>query len=146
MGRRRRKKPSQRKDYDYNLFLQLLDNSNRTKKVNMDFLEHRTKKTISRGYLKPKWIQFCEEMVGYGLEVFLYEAKRTRSKYVRVVDGKYQYRIRFSDHKPILQRELENDCDFFVGKTNLRTTNTDMAIDATLNHFNQEHGKLIYKR
>lgn len=81
------------------------------------------------------WIVFCREMMGRGYRATLYEARNTVSKYVTVWGANDDfYRVRFSSHKPILCREAAGDCDFFVGVTNFGTTNTQMAVQATLKH------------
>ena len=82
-----------------------------------------------------KWIYFCCTMMGHGFEVWLYEARRTYSKYITVVEKDKTFRVRFSDHAPIARREREGDCDFFVGRTNFVITTTEDAIDATLRFF-----------
>jgi hypothetical protein len=46
-----------------------------------------------------------------------------------------QFKVRFSNHKPIHARELRGDCDFFVGHTNLTVTHTAQAIHTVRNHF-----------
>lgn len=89
------------------------------------------------GYPVSRWISFCEVMLGHGLTVTLYEAKQTRSKYITVArEGQKPYKVRFSDHAPIAQRETRGDCDFFVGRTNFTVTTTEQAILATLKNFN----------
>lgn len=92
---------------------------------------------MNAGFSKPRWITFCEDMMQRGFQVKLYEAKRTVSKYVTVIGpcGR-EFKVRFSDHKPIMRREVEGDCDFFVGVTNLGVTNTTHAIMETLMFFN----------
>jgi hypothetical protein len=103
--------------------------------LTLRFLEGRKEIFTKAGYPCPKWIEFSEEFLKLGFQVTLYEAKTTVSKYITVVKDKHRFKVRFSNHKPIKHRELQGDCDFFVGVTNLRTTNTRMAILATKTFF-----------
>ena len=104
--------------------------------VTLSMLDQRTRRLQKSGYDKPKWIGFCEVMLGHGYTLTLYEARQTFSKYVTVSKaGIKPFKVRFSNHKPIYQREVAEDCDFFVGVTNLRVTNTSQAISAVLTHF-----------
>ena len=82
-----------------------------------------------------KWVQFCLRMMKAGLTVHLYEARQTLSKYLTVSHGDRSFKVRFSDHAPNYNREVEGDCEFFVGVTNLDTTTTGQAMQATLRHF-----------
>lgn len=81
------------------------------------------------------WIRFCDFMLDKGFKVELYEAQRTNSKYVTVSKGAKSFKVRFSNHKPILQRELNGDCDFFVGVNNTHTTTTRDAAVAVREYF-----------
>lgn len=70
-----------------------------------------------------------------GFSVELYEARQTKSKYCTVkLDGK-SFKVRFSDHKPIYQREMKGDCDFFVGHTHTGIRTTQDAINAVCAYF-----------
>ena len=104
--------------------------------INLDFLKHRVAYSKSLGYEKPKWIEFCEVMLVYGYTLTLYEARETVSKYITVSNGTKSFKVRFSNHKPIKARELQGDCDCFVGRTNLGVTTTHQAIQKTLQFFN----------
>lgn len=100
-------------------------------KIDRAYLANRAAKTVAAGYAVPKWITFCAWALDIGLYVQLYDAVTTVSKYVYLSkhkDGK-RYKIRFSNHKPNKAKELEEDCDFFVGVTNtgVRTTGDAMA-------------------
>lgn len=90
----------------------------------------------SKKYGKQKWIIFAEELLNSGFEVQLYEARKTFSKYLTVKRGDRQYKVRFSNHKPIFRRELNKDCDFFVGVTNFEVTTTKQALQAVYEYFN----------
>lgn len=104
------------------------------KYLTFDLLKQKT----SKKYGKAKWIIFAEELLNKGFKVSLYEARRTFSKYLTVEkDGKY-FKVRFSNHKPIKERELNNDCDFFVGVTNYKVTTTEDALKAVYNFFEEK--------
>jgi len=105
-------------------------------RISRQYLERRVAAYEAKGYEQPKWISFCYFFLAAGFDVFVYEARQTVSKYITVKKGLKQYKVRFSNHKPIYHREVAQDCDFFVGKTNLGVTNTSNAIKATLQHFN----------
>ncbi len=107
-------------------------------RVSQQYLTTRANRTVAKGYTKPRWIEFSETMISYGFRVYLYEARKTYSKYITLLHDSHngkEFKVRYSDHKPIKRRELANDCDFFVGVTNIRTTNTDQAIEAVLEYF-----------
>jgi hypothetical protein len=93
-------------------------------RVSQAFLDDRAKRAMAKGFEKQKWIEFCETLLGQGFDLSLYEARRTASKYITVRKGALAYKVRFSNHKPNKGRELEGDCDFFVGRTHtgIRTT------------------------
>lgn len=96
--------------------------------VTLDLLADRVKRHAEQGYSKAKWIEFCEIMLKAGFKVSLYEARKTFSKYVTVSDGRDEFKVRFSNHKPIKSRELHGDCDFFVGITHTGVRTTGDAI------------------
>lgn len=107
-------------------------------RVTPEFLEERAGEHLVKGYQPAKWIGFCKVMMGKGFYVKLYEARHTLSKYITVIDPKdsrRQFKVRFSNHKPNKGKEVEGDCDFFVGVTNLGVTTTEMAITATNQFF-----------
>ncbi|MBB4235076.1 hypothetical protein [Rhizobium esperanzae] len=99
------------------------------------YLAIRTARANALGYGKPRWVEFCEVALRRGLDVYLYEAKRTFSKYITLRMGGLAFKVRFSDHKPIPAREARNDCDFFVGVTNTNVTTTGDAVRAAMKHF-----------
>lgn len=101
--------------------------------VNEQFLKSREPRKNKKNI--QKWIQFCRRMIQAGLTVHLYEARQTVSKYITVSHGDRSFKVRFSDHAPNYDRETAGDCDFFVGMTNLNTTTTGQAMQATLRHF-----------
>lgn len=98
-------------------------------KISKTYLRNRSEAYARKGYQKTKWIIFCEEMLEAGFSCSLYEAKQTNSKYITVKKGRLTLKVRFSDHRPIYQRELAGDCDFFVGITHTGVRTTKDAID-----------------
>lgn len=103
--------------------------------VTQPYLATRTARAVALGYSKPRWIEFCEVALRRGLTVYLYEARRTVSKYITLRHGGKSFKVRFSDHKPIARREAQKDCDFFVGVTNHTVTTTGDAVRAAMAHF-----------
>jgi len=74
----------------------------------------------------PKYLRFNLRMLREGWRVRLYVPKSSNiSKYVFVYKGERIYKIRFSNHKPIIKRELDNDCDFYAGISNLKVMTTE---------------------
>lgn len=106
--------------------------------VTLKFLKLRTDIMASAGYAKPKYVEFCEEMLARGHKCTLYEARETVSKYVTVYGpGDVTYIVRFSNHRPNRVREARKDCDFFVGQVNFgQWKTTTEAISAVENCFN----------
>lgn len=103
--------------------------------VTNKFLNERAEWSISKGYSKQKWIIFCEALLAAGFSLSLYEARKTWSKYITVSDGKSQFKVRFSNHRPNKRRELGGDCDFFVGVTHTGTRTTEDALNAISEFF-----------
>lgn len=99
------------------------------------YLEKAIRNYMAKGFPAPKWAAFSWYMLDQGFFVSLYRAKKTNSKYVTVSKGSKKFKVRFSDHKPIRKREANGDCDFFVGITNYKVTNTKMAIEAVFDYF-----------
>jgi len=88
---------------------------------------------LNKGFSTPKWIEFSRLMLMNEYRVWVYEAARTYSKYISVLNpynGK-KYRVRFSNHKSNEVRENENNCDFFVGRNHNSVSTTADAIGAT---------------
>lgn len=109
----------------------------RNDRLTEDYLANRAARSASLGYSKPKWVEFCEVALRRGLDVYLYEARHTASKYVTLRKGGKAYKVRFSNHKPIQAREAGGDCDFFVGVTNLAVTTTGDALRAVMAYFGE---------
>lgn len=68
-----------------------------------------------KGYNVPKWIIFSYAMISDGWDVYLIRSKSTVSKYVYILKGKKELKIRFSNHKANFHKEMQNDCNFYVG-------------------------------
>jgi hypothetical protein len=97
-------------------------------------LEARIAGYPTEEYGLPKWLLFCRLMLKQGFTLNLYEARRTFSKYITVSkpgSGRHSFRVRFSNHKPIPEREARGDCDLTI-------TNTSDAIQAVRKHFARE--------
>jgi len=90
------------------------------------------KKPKNSNFIVPKWISFCEAVLAEGLTASLYEARKTDSKYITIFFKKHQFKVRFSNHKPIKKREKSNDCDFFVGVNHTSVSTTKDALKAVL--------------
>jgi hypothetical protein len=108
-----------------------------------DYLASRESGLRGAGYGAPKWMLFARVMMRRGFQVRLYEAQRTVSKYVTVTNGQKAFKVRFSDHAPIFEREANGDCDFFVGHTNFGKTSTNDALKATMLFFGEFGGEGI---
>lgn len=74
----------------------------------------------------PKYLVFIREMLREGWEVKIYEVDR--SKYVFITKDDFIFKIRFSNHKPIYQRQKANDCDFYVGISHKQTFTIEQVI------------------
>jgi hypothetical protein len=74
-------------------------------------------------YPVAKWLLFIKDMIEAGWNIKVYEVRV--SKYVFVYKENTMYKIRFSNHKPIYHRELENDCDFYAGVSNKNCLTTE---------------------
>ena len=118
--------------------------------VTIEFLHDRATRATAGGYETPRWIQFCRILLNEGFELTMYEAQRTVSKYISVYKPNSKpFKVRFSNHKPIPHRELAGDCDFFVGRTNLRVSTTAMALAAVRKYFSEtrrEHDNIQSQR
>ena len=98
-------------------------------------LEKRKKKLLAGGWPISKWISFCETMQARGFLTRVYESRSTRSKYVYVIRGERAFKVRFSNHRPNAEREIEGDCDFFVGVNHHSISTTADAIRAVEEFF-----------
>jgi len=82
-------------------------------------------------YSTPKYLLFMREMLRDGWEAKIYEVER--SKYVFITKDDFIFKIRFSNHKPIYQRQKANDCDFYVGISHKQTFTTEQVIEKIKN-------------
>lgn len=108
-------------------------------KVTPELLEIRGAMWEQKTGKKQKWVMFCEYFLVRGYSLRLYEAKKTVSKYITLhkpKSGKRRYKVRFSNHRPIRDREVEKDCDFFVGVTHLGVSTARDAAIAVRKFFN----------
>jgi hypothetical protein len=106
--------------------------------ITKNLLQNREIACVSKGYHKQKWVVFCESLMSKGFTLKLYEARKTVSKYITVTHPgipSKSFKVRFSNHKPLKHKEQMNDCDFFVGISNTKVTNTEMALQETLKYF-----------
>ena len=81
-------------------------------------------------YSTPKYLIFIREMIKSGYTVKVYKAGV--SKYVFIIKGDEIYKIRFSNHKPLYMKEIENDCDFYVGVSNTSVHTTEQIMTKIL--------------
>lgn len=107
-------------------------------KLDVNYLEVRAAKMVAAGYSIPKWIIFCDRLLRKDLNVELYEAKSTVSKYIHISNKSKKYKVRISNHKPSYTKEMDNDCDYFVGVTYTGVRTTNDAYNAVLEHFKGE--------
>lgn len=100
-------------------------------------IEKRIEKYKKSPFPVAKYLLFCKGLVKLGLEVRLYEARKTNSKYVYAIKDEKVFKVRFSDHKPNRLKEISNspDCDFFVGRTHTGVRHTGHAMKAVKEFF-----------
>ena len=88
------------------------------KKVNA-MIENYPKK-----FQTPKYLIFVKTMLENGWKVKIYVANKV-SKYVFIFRENEIKKIRFSNHKPLYQKEEENDCDYYVGISHKQVSTTE---------------------
>lgn len=93
------------------------------------------KSKVSEKYRKAKWIVFCETLLEKGYSLNLYEASKTFSKYITVSKNGRSFKVRFSNHRPAISKQITNDSDFYVGVSNFGTTTTEDALKAVEDYF-----------
>lgn len=96
----------------------------------------RNQRAASRGFPPLKWVEFCLACMDMGLEVKVYEAATTRSKYVYVSQGDNVFKVRFSNHAPARGQQYIKDSDFYVGRSHGLVTTTADALKAVKKRFN----------
>ena len=73
-----------------------------------------------------------------GYKIRLYEARKTVSKYITLIKDGKSCKVRFSNHRPIREREKIKTVIFFVGVTNFQViTAHDVALKV-LNFFEEK--------
>lgn len=75
-------------------------------------------------YAPPKYLIFIKTMLENGWKVKVYVANKV-SKYVFIFKGDEIKKIRFSNHKPLYQKEEESDCDYYVGISHKQVSTTE---------------------
>ena len=105
---------------------------NKKTKVTAEYLNSK----VSAKYGKQKWIEFSEILLNQGYTLFVYESKTTYSKYITVVKNGRYFKVRFSNHKPSIDKETLKDSDFYVGVSNSGITTTNDALIAVKKYFN----------
>lgn len=89
-----------------------------------------------------KWILFCRYFMSKGYKIRLYEARRTVSKYITLIKDGKSCKVRFSNHRPIREREKNKDCDFFVGVTNFQVITAHDVAKPDLQHLQAKNDKI----
>lgn len=115
-------------------------NIHKAKTISLKIIDEMIE-TYPQKYKPPKYIAFMELMILKGWNVKLYTAGV--SKYVFVSKGTHTYKIRFSNHKPIYTKKIQNDCDFYVGITHKQSLKTETVIEKILHlyHVKTKHPK-----
>ena len=69
----------------------------------------------------------------------LLKARTTVSKYVYVKNTKTgkRVKVRFSNHMPNKELQLNNDCDFYVGRSHEGTITTEQVIPEVIKRLDQ---------
>lgn len=83
-------------------------------------------RNYNKKFPTPKYLLFIKHMLENGWSVKVYVSGV--SKYVFVVNGEEIHKIRFSNHKPIYAREVQEDCDFYVGISHKQVSTTAQII------------------
>lgn len=112
-----------------NNFTTFKTNIHKAKNISLKTIDEMIE-TYDPRYKPPKYFEFIKTMLLEGWNVKLYTAGV--SKYVFVSKGDHIYKIRFSNHKPIYTKELQNDCDFYVGITHQQASKTEQVIEKIL--------------
>lgn len=101
-------------------------NLHKAKEVKLKKIENLIKNYNPR-FSPPKYLHFIKDLLKDGWRVKLYTAGVSKYVFVyKVIAGEdIVYKIRFSNHKPIYEKEIENDCDFYVGISNTQACRTE---------------------
>ncbi len=109
-------------------------NYHKAKRCNIQATAKKITGYAKTNFEAPKYLKFILRMLREKWEVRLYIPRSNKiSKYVFVSKGDQIYKIRFSNHKPIIQKELDNDCDFYAGISNLNVMTTEQIAKIILN-------------
>lgn len=101
--------------------MKLKKNIHRAKNINLDKIQKMIRRYPAK-YPTPRYMAFIKQLIEAGWQIKLYEARV--SKYVFCIKGDEVYKIRFSNHKPLLRKELEEDCDYYVGISHNQVSTT----------------------
>jgi hypothetical protein len=88
---------------------------------------NREIKNYPKQYPTPKYLLFIKQMIDSGWMVKLYKAGV--SKYVFLIKGNDIFKIRFSNHLPLYYKEVESDCDYYVGVSHLQCSTTEQILN-----------------
>lgn len=99
----------------------------------VNFDKKKTERLIRdypKQYKTPKYLLFIKTVLDNGYKVKVYEARV--SKYVFVKKEDTILKIRFSNHKPLFEKEEESDCDYYVGVSHKQVITTENLIEKLL--------------
>lgn len=99
---------------------------------------------LINGWEVPKWLLAKDFFSELNLRVAVVKAKTTRSKYIYIWKDNKQVKIRYSDHAPNPNQEAKGDSDFYVGKSNSRTTSTEYVLPQVLTALGIERPQLSF--
>lgn len=88
-------------------------------------------------YATPKYLLFIKKMLENGWFVKVYVCRV--SKYVFITKGDEIFKIRFSNHKPLYQKEQEEDCDYYVGISHNQISTTEEIIKKIIPENNEKN-------
>jgi hypothetical protein len=74
-------------------------------------------------YATPKYLLFIKAILEAGWSVKVYVVRV--SKYVFIYKEEQIFKIRFSNHKPLYEKEMEDDCDYYVGVSHTQVSTTE---------------------
>jgi hypothetical protein len=92
-----------------------------------------TKKYLKKFYKdekKPGWVDFCEDLIDKGFEVFLYLPEKLTSVYITMVKNRKMQTVRFSNHLTREENWLRGDINYYVGPSELGMLNQQEVLDA----------------
>ncbi len=86
-------------------------------------------KDYNPAFSPPKYLLFIKALLEEGFPVKRYVAGPSKYIFVYDVRDEEVYKIRFSNHRPIYEKEMENDCDFYVGISHKQTSTTAQILE-----------------